>query len=1393
MGRAAAFIQKTICCSLLVFSGLFSMQAQSLVCDDQVNVSLGDPCEAEITIDMILEGPIDPAGMYSLEIEGVTGTSVSAPGVYTVTVNDLSNGNSCWGHILVEDKLINDPICDCPVGNTDPDCVLPPLLCSDVKDIELLTIDPPTIVDNCLSADDFDVQYTDQFNGDDCEDNKVIRTWVFTDPYGNQVTCQSEYTISVVGLTLDEGDMVTGGITPPHNPVNLDCGAGTTPEEIYDYFYETFPPCTLPSCLDADDPAHDDAIAAWESERVLFANRCAFPTIDGHPIYGVICNTVTSYSDRVIPVCSTEPGCSGNAKIIREWTIYDWCDPLGTPVAFSQVIKAQDNTPPSIHVEGFTTSVDPWGCSTKVVFPEPIHLTDNCTDNISYVVTGSGSTDVYDIHYDPTVGYYIDELPVGQHTFFYNAYDCCDNVASEGVVVTVKDATPPVAITKQDIVVSLIPNPGNTIEPGLTKIFAENVDNGSFDGCGPVKLEIRREEEYCGFLNNLTFNDDMHPNDDTLDLDEGKYVTFCCNDLAELGQDSDGDGINDFAQIKVWLRVWDDGDRDGTFGSAGDNYSEVWSYVRLEDKSRPTIVCPGDVTIDCDSDSGDLTLTGEAYAVSSCGSAGVYYEDIDRDLTNCNEGVITRRWYVDGNPAIFCDQKITLSGTLYTGPIEVFFPADTLIDCTEDLENIRPYWSSGRCDLLAYSVDRDTFFFADGACFKILNYWTVIDWCVYNPDVANSPGIWSDVQVVKVIDNDAPILTSCNDASFPVEADCKNGAVMLTNSAEDLGVCNSQKLLWTVQVDINSDWIIDYTFSSTAPSSSPFYVPPSDSGEEVKVTLPEEVHGSMVNHRVVWKVTDGCGNNTSCTSYFMVVDQIPPTPYCVNLSTALMQNGQVELWACDFDLGAFDNCTAQEDLRFTFSDVNPADDPSYLPDTKCSSMIFTCEDLSNPAGTVVELKVYVWDEKDNFDYCTVFLTLVDNQDSCDDVGAFPRADIGGYVENEMGEIVEDVMMEIISPQPNYPESQMTDNSGHYMFDNNKFDFNYQVSGHRDNDYLNGVSTLDIIVIQRHILGLQTLDSPFKMVAADVNNDESISAIDLIELRKLILGIYDDLPNNTSWKMVDASTIVDPLNPWPVSEVRIINSLSQNMMQENFVGVKVGDVNNTATANAQQTTIDRRSADVLELQFTNATYAEGDLVTMTLSNASVSNLTGLQFTLNAFGLELVEVKGENIFVDESNFAKLSNTTTTFSLNSDRILENELISLTFKATSSGKLSDNVAISSEITKAEAYSLNSNEIIPVKLAGRNNPEQDYALFQNNPNPFSGQTNIDFTLPQQDQATISVMDVNGKVLWSMQNVFDKGLNTITIDEELLPVSGILYYRLDSGDFTATKKMIKID
>ena len=87
----------------------------------------------------------------------------------------------------------------------------------------------------------------------------------------------------------------------------------------------------------------------------------------------------------------------------------------------------------------------------------------------------------------------------------------------------------------------------------------------------------------------------------------------------------------------------------------------------------------------------------------------------------------------------------------------------------------------------------------------------------------------------------------------------------------------------------------------------------------------------------------------------------------------------------------------------------------------------------------------------------------------------------------------------------------------------------------------------------------------------------------------------------------------------------------------------------------------------------------------------------------------------------------------------------------------------------------------------------KQYVLYQNVPNPFSDQTVIGFELPEKMQATVSIYDVAGKVLRIIEVDGAKGYNEIEVKRIDLKAAGVLYYQLDTEDFTATKRMILID
>ncbi len=83
-----------------------------------------------------------------------------------------------------------------------------------------------------------------------------------------------------------------------------------------------------------------------------------------------------------------------------------------------------------------------------------------------------------------------------------------------------------------------------------------------------------------------------------------------------------------------------------------------------------------------------------------------------------------------------------------------------------------------------------------------------------------------------------------------------------------------------------------------------------------------------------------------------------------------------------------------------------------------------------------------------------------------------------------------------------------------------------------------------------------------------------------------------------------------------------------------------------------------------------------------------------------------------------------------------------------------------------------------------------DYSINQNYPNPFNPSTKIKFALPQNSHTKLIVYDLLGREIQTLINKeLDAGYHEIIFDASIFP-SGIYFYRIQSGNFIQTKKMI---
>ncbi|MEI6882439.1 MAG: hypothetical protein WCK82_14060, partial [Bacteroidota bacterium] len=262
---------------------------------------------------------------------------------------------------------------------------------------------------------------------------------------------------------------------------------------------------------------------------------------------------------------------------------------------------------------------------------------------------------------------------------------------------------------------------------------------------------------------------------------------------------------------------------------------------------------------------------------------------------------------------------------------------------------------------------------------------------------------------------------------------------------------------------------------------------------------------------------------------------------------------------------------------------------------------------------------------------------------------------------------------------------------------------------------------------------------------------------------------------------------NPANPFQeqFGESKSIANIAGDMSGEDFVSVKVGDVNGTAIANSLMST-DDRTAGTLLFDVNDRNVHAGETFTVALTPAQISQ--GYQYTLNTKDLEVIDVTG----LKAENYAVFAGATT-FSV--DGQATESVVTLTLKAKKSGKLSELLSVSSRITKAEAYNSN-NERLDVAFRFNKGGESTIAgvgfeLYQNQPNPFVNKTMIGFHLPEATTATLTVYDETGRIVHTEKGAFAKGYNSFMIDKSLIHTVGALHYKVETATDSAAKLMIQ--
>ncbi len=438
---------------------------------------------------------------------------------------------------------------------------------------------------------------------------------------------------------------------------------------------------------------------------------------------------------------------------------------------------------------------------------------------------------------------------------------------------------------------------------------------------------------------------------------------------------------------------------------------------------------------------------------------------------------------------------------------------------------------------------------------------TPVSLCVTASDSCSGANLTIRYQLWLDLNADGQMETVVNSAALP-----SAGTVMF-NNASDPAFKGGTTLTFdrrAVGIGQKYRFVLAQATEGAVRTACLKWAPADNPAAAIDPELPEG------RHKIKWFVGDGCGNERICEDIFTVKDCKKPSIACANgLSVNISENQAATLRVRDFVLYAADNCTPTDSIRLSMRlSGGGTNFPTGADGQPVTQLAFGCPQVGRQ-----EVDLWAQDQAGNSDFCKGFVVVKDNAGTC----APPvMAGVAGIIrigKDSTSKGLSGVTLQITSALPLMNKIVRTDTAGRYRLDSLLANRSYTVKPVKKDNPLNGVTTFDLTLIVQHILGVKPITDPYKLIAADANRSGSITTFDIVELRRLILGAYDTLPNNDSWRFVRRDHVfTNPDNPfrdkWP--ETFETGQLPANgLPNADFVAIKIGDVNGTAVSAGAQ--------------------------------------------------------------------------------------------------------------------------------------------------------------------------------------------------------------------------------
>jgi hypothetical protein len=1417
----------------------------SLSCNDNVKLSLDEDGVVPVTPIMVLQGNYPDPEFYTVDITTSTGQSLGntvtcaqVGQTLTVRVTDICDNNSCWGTLKVEDKLAPKLVCPiiqipCNITNYSP---------AYLKNTLGIIGGFPIVTENCPG---YTQTFVDEFHDQDCPEMVNIltdlsafvnRRWTVTDAHGNSTTCQQS--IKLKRLHLPDLQMPPNITVSCVNPNTNPAATGTLFTTLNGIVYPMYPDAGF---CEMNLIYTDELIPVCDGTHKIIRTWLAYDwclaSSDVPPVNPLVYKQLIVVMDSEGPkmtcptdlTVGTDPfQCCATVQL-PDLTITDNCSRVNNFSATIATLQPDSTYSLAFPLKGnlldFPNNnlwnpdtlghLDFTSCLPVNRYLVTYRAEDDCTNASSctfYLTVADQIPPVAACDTYTTVGLGSNGMAeVNATTFDDGSYDICclDHVEARRMNGDCNgkpdDFGPTVLFCCTDI---------NDTVPVILRVYD---CHGNYNECMVLAFVQDKIKPVCTPPANVTVGCE---NFDPSLWSYGKAIgtdNCCIKGINSTANYSQFDTVCNLGTIIRTFKVTD----------CAALTNQCTQRIIVKYKQDYYIKMPNDAILyKCD---GTGKFGEPSFFKNGCELLGVSYEDQIFTVVPDACYKIERTWkiinwctYDPNAPCIDVPNPNPSPNATDPNNIRgpVISPSGTTGFWTPTTSNLTP--TSPTTTHFSDYYDPNANCYTYHQIIKVIDSQdpivhaptgpvTYCDQTPNAPDLWNEPDWWDNVTSSHNLCEGPTDLTitaidSCEGTQLPIRyllfLDLDNNGTMETvvnsdhlpdpgtvlfNSAHDPNFQTGTPRVYderNVPVNEKYQFAIQTAVVNKLLQASIRWNTKANPGQYV---IPELPYGT---HKIKWIVEDGCGNETIKEYTFTVKDCKAPTAVCINgLSVNIMPDRTVPIWASDLLQYAQDNCTPSNQIKLGIRKSGTGTGfPLDVDGNPQTGILFSCDELgTNP------VELWAMDAAGNADFCETYVLVQDNLHNCPPV----FGQVAGLLTTETPNGLEAAQVQVTGGSnavPTFNYNSTSDHSGNYITTGVPFSPNVTVTPQKNDNPLNGVTTYDLVLISKHILGIQPLGSPYKMIAADANRSGSITTLDLVELRKLILGLYPNLPSNTSWRFVDKKfSFPNPLNPFQSAfpEFKIIPNFQNNTVNEDFIAIKIGDVNGTAISNSLLPTNDR-SEGLFELTTDDRPVKAGETVQVNFRTAGPAS--AIQFTLQYNDLELTDLL-PGAFMSAEHFAVFNTEQTLTASWFTTTPGGEIPEFTviFKATRTGMLSNLLRLSDRITPKAAFNQEGTRLnLDLEFNHPVNTVSDkFELYQNQPNPFAFKTTIGFYLPEGGSTTFTITDPMGREIYQNKAEFSEGSHQLVLDRAALGLqTGTYFYKLETPTHSATRKMV---